>query len=59
LTQSEVAEALERPLSFVSKCELGERRLDPIDLVAFADLYDKPLEYFYPARRLRSRKKRG
>jgi transcriptional regulator with XRE-family HTH domain len=50
MTQVEVADALGRPLSFVSKCELGERRIDPVDLKKFADLYDKPLEYFYPKR---------
>jgi transcriptional regulator with XRE-family HTH domain len=56
LTQGEVASALQRPLSFVSKCELGERRIDPVDLVKFADLYDKPYEYFFPRRRSRKRK---
>lgn len=47
MTQGEVAEALGRPLSFVSKCELGERRIDPVDLKKFAELFGKPLEYFY------------
>jgi transcriptional regulator with XRE-family HTH domain len=58
MTQTEVATALERPLSFVSKCELGERRIDPVDLRKFADLFGKELEYFYPPRR-RSRKKKA
>ncbi|HEX3865375.1 MAG TPA: helix-turn-helix transcriptional regulator [Gemmatimonadaceae bacterium] len=49
MTLKEVAEHLDRPISFVSKCELGERRIDPIDLKHFAELYDKPLEYFYPS----------
>jgi transcriptional regulator with XRE-family HTH domain len=53
LTQQEVAAALGRPLSFVSKCELGERRIDPVDLRKFADLYGKQFEYFYPPRRSR------
>jgi transcriptional regulator with XRE-family HTH domain len=56
MTQADVAKAFGRPLSFVSKCELGERRIDPIDLAKFADLYDKPLEYFYPNRRARTGK---
>ena len=51
LTQVEVATALGRPFSFVSKVELGERRVDPIDLRDFAELFEKPLEYFYPPRR--------
>lgn len=48
LTQVEVAKALRRHQSFVTKCELGERRLDPIDLARFAKLYKKPLAYFLP-----------
>ena len=59
MTQSEVAAKLGRPLSFVSKCELGERRIDPIDLQKFADLYDKPFEYFVPRKRLRGKPKTG
>lgn len=50
-----VLEALQRPLSFVSKCELGERRIDPIDLRDFANLYGRPLDYFYPVRSQRAR----
>ena len=48
LTQVEVAKALRRHQSFVTKCELGERRLDPIDLARFAKLYRKPLSFFLP-----------
>ncbi|MGH7654431.1 MAG: helix-turn-helix domain-containing protein [Gemmatimonadaceae bacterium] len=59
LTQSKVAAALGRPLSFVSKCELGERRIDPIDLEKFADLYGKPFEYFFAKRKSAGRSKRG
>ena len=51
LTQSAVAVKLGRPLSFVSKCELGERRIDPIDLEKFADIYGKPFEYFFPRKK--------
>jgi transcriptional regulator with XRE-family HTH domain len=46
LTQEEVAAALHRPQSFVSKCEVGERRVDVIELQDFARLYGKPLGYF-------------
>ncbi len=52
-TQTEVAAALGRPLSFVSKCELGERRIDPVDLYRFAQLYEQPLDFFYPSMRVR------
>lgn len=58
MTQEEVAKALGRPLSFVSKCELGERRIDAADLMDFAKLYDKPIEYFYQLPRRRGSTKR-
>jgi len=48
LTQVQVAKALGRHQSYVTKCELGERRIDPIDLQRFARLYRKPLSYFLP-----------
>ncbi len=46
LTQQEVARALRKPQSFVSKCESGERRVDVVELERFAKLYDKGLEDF-------------
>ena len=46
LTQSDVAKALHKPQSYVTKCESGERRIDIIELSDFAHLYRKPLEYF-------------
>ena len=39
LTQVQVARALRKPQSFVSKIERGERRLDPLELKAVARLY--------------------
>lgn len=57
LTQAEVAKALNRPRTFVSKCELGDRRIDPVDLGKLAELYGKPFEYFVPRRK--SHGKRG
>jgi len=48
LTQTQVAKALGRPQSYVTKCELGERRLDPLDLQQFARLYKRPLQFFLP-----------
>jgi transcriptional regulator with XRE-family HTH domain len=46
LTQTQVAAALRRPQSFVSKCESGERRIDVIELDEFARLYRKPIDFF-------------
>jgi len=43
---AEVAEELDRPQSFVSKVETGERRIDPTELEKFARLYGKPITYF-------------
>lgn len=37
LTQTEVAKRLNRVQSFVSKYELGERRLDVVDFIAVCD----------------------
>ncbi len=51
LTQMEVARALRKPQSFVSKCESGERRVDVVELERFAGVYSKPLAYFLPKRR--------
>lgn len=46
LTQAEVARAVARPQSFVSKCESGERRVDAVELLELARLYGKPVGYF-------------
>ena len=39
LTQVDVARALGRPQSLVSKAETGERRLDVVELLEFLGLY--------------------
>lgn len=41
LTQTQVARKLNRPQSFVSKCESGERRIDVIELRDFLALYGR------------------
>jgi transcriptional regulator with XRE-family HTH domain len=46
LTQVEVATRLGKPHSFVSKCELGERRVDFVELQKFAKIYGKELTFF-------------
>ncbi|MDD5089031.1 MAG: helix-turn-helix transcriptional regulator [bacterium] len=48
LTQAQVAEELDVPQSYVSKCESGERRVDIVELSRFAHLYRKSLRYFLP-----------
>lgn len=44
--QEEVARRLGKPHSFISKCELGERRLDIIELQRIARIYGKTINYF-------------
>lgn len=44
--QEEVAKRLGKPHSFISKCELGERRLDIIELQRIAKIYGKTVNYF-------------
>jgi transcriptional regulator with XRE-family HTH domain len=46
LTQIEVAQKLNQPQSYVSRCESGERRVDVVELIDFALIYKKPLSYF-------------
>jgi transcriptional regulator with XRE-family HTH domain len=51
-TQVRAAKALGRPISFISKCELGDRKVDPVDLMEFAMLYGQPVLYFLPPEEL-------
>jgi len=46
LTQQQASELLTKPQSFVAKCESGERRVDIIELLDFARIYHKKLDYF-------------
>lgn len=46
LTQTQVARKLNRPQSFVSKCESGERRIDVIELRDFLMLYGQRVGEF-------------
>lgn len=48
MTQAEVATALRVPQSRVSRCESGERRVDVIELKAFARLYGWEVQDFIP-----------
>ncbi len=46
LTQAQVAKRLGRSQTWISKCELGERRVDFVELEDLARAYGKPLEWF-------------
>ena len=45
LTQVEVVQRLSNHQSYVSKCKSGERRVDFVELLDFAELYKKLLVY--------------
>ena len=49
LTQRDVAERLGMFHSWISKTESGDRRLDVMELILLADLYDKTPQYFLEA----------
>jgi Helix-turn-helix len=46
LTQVAVAKLLGKAHSFVSKCELGERRVDFVELQRFAKIYKTDISFF-------------
>lgn len=46
LRQVDVAKKLKRTQSYVSRVEVGEQRLDILELQKFAKIYKKPLDYF-------------
>ena len=46
LTQLEVCAKMGKSTSFISKCELGERRLDYVELQRLAKIYRKPVSFF-------------
>lgn len=46
LLQSQASRLLGKSRTFVSKCELGERRVDIIEAQQFAKIYNKKLTYF-------------
>jgi transcriptional regulator with XRE-family HTH domain len=57
LSQAQVAEALGKPQSFVSKSESGERRVDAVELAAFVSLYAVRFEQLVPKPSFLKRKK--
>jgi len=46
LRQIDVAKKLKRTQSYVSRVEVGEQRLDILELKKFAELYKKDFNYF-------------
>ena len=46
LTQVEVSKKMGKAHSFASKCELGERRVDFVELQQLSKLYKKDLSFF-------------
>lgn len=46
LLQEDVSNAMGKSRTFLSKCELGERRLDVIELQQIAKIYGKTVLYF-------------
>lgn len=47
LTQREAASRLGKSQAYVWKSEVGERRVDVIELKQLAELYGVPVAYFY------------
>ena len=46
LRQIDVAKKLKRTQTYVSRVEMGEQRLDILELKKFSELYKKNLNYF-------------
>lgn len=46
LRQIDVSKKLKRTQSYVSRVEMGEQRLDVLELKKFAQLYKKDINYF-------------
>lgn len=47
MTPAEAARRLGKRQAFVWKSEVGERRVDVIELKQFAELYGVPIAFFY------------
>ncbi len=46
LTQKQAAQRLKKPQSYISKVEVGEQRIDVVELKEFALLYKKKINFF-------------
>ena len=47
LRQEDVAKLLNKTQSFISKLESGQRRIDLVQIKAFANIYKKPISFFF------------
>ena len=47
LKQEEIAELMNLPISGISVIEKGTRKVDVIELIKFAQYYNKPVEWFF------------
>lgn len=47
LTQAEAARRLGKRQAYIWKSEVGERRVDVIELKQFAEVYGVPIAFFY------------
>jgi transcriptional regulator with XRE-family HTH domain len=46
LTQTEAAKLLGKSQSYIAKIEVGQRKIDVIELKRLSKLYKKPINYF-------------
>lgn len=46
MTQQQIADQLNKPQSYVSKCQSGERRMDIVEIHAFCVAMNKPVDEF-------------
>jgi transcriptional regulator with XRE-family HTH domain len=49
LSQHEVSKRMNRSLNFMTKCESGQRSIDVMELMELAQIYKKPVSYFFPS----------
>ncbi len=47
LKQEDVAKFMSLPISAISVIESGSRKVDVFELIKLAELYDKPIEWFF------------
>ena len=47
LKQEEIAELMNLPISGIPVIEKGNRKVDVLELIKFAEFYSKPIEWFF------------